>query len=145
MNAFSPLRASELRKSILLSEDVVNKGKNPFIERKHRSQRRKRDYPAKTSLPKAYTRLSRENVARKSENAFTDKKTLLAKSKKLLSSENVAHKVENALTEQSLRMKRRKRLYPLKTCLPSGNPYTPAKTWLARVNRTKTWLTKVKT
>ena len=42
-------------------------------------------------------------------------------------------------------MKRRKRVYPLKTCLPSGNTYAPAKTWLVRVNRTKTWLTKVKT
>ena len=42
-------------------------------------------------------------------------------------------------------MKRRKRLYSLKTCLPSGNPYTPTKSWLARVNRTKTWLTKVQT
>ena len=42
-------------------------------------------------------------------------------------------------------MARRKSVYPLKTCLPSRNPYTPAKTWLARNNRTKTWLTNVKT
>ena len=124
-------------KTFLLSENV-NKGENPFTERMHRSQRRKRDFPAKTSLAKTCTVYRGKTWHGKS-------KTSLAKSKTLLSSENVAHKVENALTEQNRRMKRRKRLYPLKPCLQSRNPYTPAKTWLARVNRTKTWLTKVKT
>ena len=57
----------------------------------------------------------------------------------------MARKIENAFTDLKRRMKRGKRVYPLKTCLPSRNPYTPAKTWLARVNRTKTWLTNVKT
>ena len=48
----------------------------------------------------------------------------------------MARKIENAFTDLKHRMK---------TCLPSRNPYTPAKTWLARVNRTKTWLTNAKT
>ena len=109
----------------LQSECIARKGENATSQQKRRSQRRVRVYGGKTWHGKS--------------------KTSLAKSKTLLSSENVAHKVENALTEQNRRMKRRKRLYPLKPCLQSRNPYTPAKTWLARVNRTKTWLTKVKT
>ena len=107
---------------------------------------------------KGETRLPSKSVARKDVYAFIEgkrgtenrkrvyiSKTSLAKSKTLLSSENVAHKIENALTEQNRRIKRRKRVYPLKTCLPSGNPYTSTKSWLARGNRTKTWLTKVQT
>ena len=114
MNAFSPLRASELQKSILLRENVVNKGENPFIERKQRSQRRKRDYPAKTSLAKTCTRLSRENVARKIEN--------------------VACKVENAFIERKRRSQSQKRAYrakpsheKAKTPLPIENVSTEPK------------------
>ena len=51
---FSPLRGSKMRKSFLLSENVVIKCENPFMERKHRLQKRKRDYPEKTSLEKTY-------------------------------------------------------------------------------------------
>ena len=54
VNAFSPLRGSEMRKSFLLSENFVIKCENPFMERKHRLQKRKRDYPEKTSLEKTY-------------------------------------------------------------------------------------------
>ena len=58
------------------------------MERKQGSQRRKRDYPAKTSLTKTYTRLSKENGG-------TENRKRVYISKTLLSTENVAHKGEN--------------------------------------------------
>ena len=129
VNAFSPLRASEKRKSVygaktlfakaktrLPSKNVAHKG---VYEGKCGTENRKRLYRSKTSLAKSKTLLSGEIVAQKIRNRDYRAKPSHEKSKTRLPIENVS-------TER----------------IP---PNTPEKTWLARFNQTKMWLTKVKT
>jgi len=73
------------------------------------------------ALGKAKTRLPSENVARKSEDAFSEQKrdnrvkAWVGKAKTLLSNENVAFKGENASAERNRHSQRRKFAYRDKT------------------------------
>ena len=61
-----------MRKSFLLSENVVIKCENPFMERKHRLEKRKRDYSEKMSLEKTYALIEgkRRSQSRKGTPPF---------------------------------------------------------------------------
>ena len=82
------------------SENVALIDENAFIERKHRSQRRKSFCRAKSSLAKAKMCLPSQNVSHK---AITG-----------LPSEDVPRKGENTLTERKRSTKRQNRMYVAK-------------------------------
>ena len=110
-----------------------------FIDRKLRSDRRKRVYRAKKSLAKRKTVFPSYNRV----------KAWLVKAKTPLQNENFARKGENAFTERKRRSQRRKRFLPSENVPPIGEIASTVRKYLPqsrkRVYRTKTGLAKKKT
>ena len=156
MNAFSPLRGSELRKSFLLSENVkkakirlwsknvARKDLYAFIEGKRGTENRKRVYPLKTCLPSGNTCTQRKRGSHwnkrvnrtktwliKAKTCLSKKtcpgKASLAKAKTRLPSKNVAHKSVYAFIEGKRSLQNRKRFYPAKTSLTKSKTRLPSK------------------
>ena len=93
-------------------------------------------------------------LARKGNNAFTNKKIWLAKAKKGLWNEKLPRKFENAFTERKRRSQRRKRDYRAKTqtrkrvekhfrlselCFRSGNAFSLGKRFFAFARNVLAW------